>query len=184
MEPIIKDSEKNMREALSHLGEELKKIRTGRASTSLVEDIKVSYYGSFMLMKEVATLSAPEPGLIQIKPFDRNSISDIELAIRNSDLGLSPINDGNFVRLNLPPLTEERRVEFVRQAKKIGESAKIALRTVRGESWDKIQKMVKDGSLTEDDKYGGEKKLNELIDKMNGEVDRIVTEKEKEIMSL
>ena len=137
-----------------------------------------------MFIKELATLSTPEPSLIQIKPFDRNSIADIELAIRNSDLGLSPVNDGTFIRLNLPPLTEERRIEFVRQAKKIGESVKITLRTVRGESWDKIQKLVKDGNLTEDDKYTGEKKLNELIDKMNNEVDKIVAEKEKEIMSL
>lgn len=184
MEQIIKESEKNMSEVVSRLIEELKKIRTGRASTSLVEDMRVSYYGSTMSMKEIATLSAPEPGLIQIKPFDRNAINDIELAIRNSDLGLTPINDGNFVRISLPPLTEERRLELAKQAKKIGESAKISLRTTRGESWEKIQKMVKSGSLTEDDKYGGEKKLNELIDKNNSEVDKTVLAKEKEIMSL
>ena len=184
MEQIIKETEKLMNDALNRLSEDLKKIRTGRASTSLVEDIRVSYYGTMMAMREVATLSAPEAGLIQIKPFDKGAINDIENAIRNSDLGLSPINDGVFVRVTLPPLTEERRTELAKQSKKTGDAAKVMMRTIRGESWEKIQKMVKDSSLTEDDKYRGEKKLNELIDKMNVSVDKIVSEKEKEIMSI
>ncbi len=184
MDRIIKDTEKTMRETLSRLADDLKKIRTGRASTSLVEDLKVSYYGTMMSMREVATLSAPEAGLIQIKPFDKGAINDIETAIRNADLGLSPINDGIFIRVSLPPLTQERRTDLAKQAKKTGDAAKVALRTVRGENWEIIQKSVKDGSLTEDDKYSGEKKLNELIDKMNSEIDKIISEKEKEIMSL
>lgn len=184
MDSIIKDVDRKMLEALSHLEEELKKIRTGRAHTSLVEDLKVSYYGSMMSLREVATLSAPEPGLIAIKPFDRSSIGDIELAIRNSDLGLNPVNDGNFVRISLPPLTEERRGELAKQVKKTGEAAKVTLRTIRGEAWDQIQKMVKNSELTEDDKYSGEKRLNDIIDKMNAEIDKTVQAKEKEIMSL
>lgn len=184
MDKIIKDAESKMREALSRLADELKKIRTGRAHTSLVEDLRVSYYGSSMALREVATLSAPEPGLIQIKPFDRNSINDIETAIRNADLGLNPVNDGNFVRISLPPLTEERRSELAKNVKKTGDGAKVALRTIRGEAWDTVQRMVKSSELTEDDKYSGEKKLNDLIDKMNAEVDKIVSEKEKEVMSL
>lgn len=184
MEQTLKESKQKMTETVFRLAEELKKIRTGRAKTSLIEDLKVSYYGSTMSLKEVATLSSPEASLIQIKPFDKNSIGDIELAIRNSDLGITPVNDGTFVRISLPPLTEERRTELAKHAKKIGESAKVSLRTIRGESWEKIQKMEKDGNLTEDDKYLGEKKLNELVDRMNSEVDKTVSEKEKEIMSL
>ena len=184
MEEILKESERKMEEVLVRLTEELKKIRTGRANTSLVEDLKVSYYGSTMFLKEVATLSSPEAGLIQIKPFDKNSIGDIELAVKNSDLGINPINDGVFVRISLPPLTEERRSDLVKQAKKTTESAKVSLRTARGESWDKIQKMVKDGSLTEDDKYLGEKRLNEIIEKMNVKTDSILADKDQEIMSL
>lgn len=184
MDAIIKEVEKRMREAIAHLSEELKKIRTGRAHTSLVEDLRVSYYGSTMALREVASLSAPEPGLIAIKPFDRNSINDIELAIRNSELGLNPINDGNFVRISLPPLTEERRLELAKQVKKTGEGSKVTLRTLRGDAWDQIQKMVKSSELTEDDKYAGEKRLNDIIDRMNAEVDKVVAAKEKEIMSL
>ncbi len=184
MDKIIKDAENNMSEALSHLEEDLKKIRTGRAHTSLVEDIKVNYYGSNLSMREVATLSAPEPGLIQIKPFDRSAINDIELAIKNSDLGINPINDGTFVRISLPPLTEERRSDLARQVKKTGENAKVMLRTIRGEAWETVQKMVKNSELTEDDKYSGEKKLNDLIEKMNARTDQMVADKEKEVMSL
>lgn len=184
MDQIIKEVESKMSESILHLVEELKKIRTGRAHTSLVEDIRVNYYGSMMPLREVATLSAPEPGLIAIKPFDRGSINDIESAIRNSDIGLNPVNDGNFVRLSLPPLTEERRSELAKQVKKTGEAAKVSLRTIRGEAWDQIQRMVKSSELTEDDKYRGEKRLNEIIDKMNGEVDKTVSDKEKEVMSL
>jgi len=184
MDKILKEAENKMREALIHLSEELKKIRTGRAHTSLVEDIRVSYYGSTMAMREVATLSAPEPGLIQIKPFDRSAINDIETAIRNADLGLNPMNDGTFVRIALPALTQERRSELAKNVKKTGDGAKVTLRTVRGEAWETVQKMVKSSELTEDDKYSGEKRLNDLIDKMNAEVDKIVSEKEKEVMSL
>lgn len=184
MDKILKEVESKMTDSILHLVEELKKVRTGRAHTSLVEDLRVSYYGSSMPLREVATLSAPEPGLIAIKPFDRNSISDIELAIRNADLGLNPINDGNFVRISLPPLTEERRTELAKQVKKTGEAAKVTLRTIRGEAWDQIQRMVKKSELTEDDKYRGEKRLNEIIEKMNAEVDKTVTDKEKEVMSM
>lgn len=184
MDKIIKEAETKMQESISHLAEELKKIRTGRAHTSLVEDLKVSYYGTMMSLREVATLSAPEPGLIAIKPFDRNAINDIESAIRNSGMGLNPINDGNFVRISLPPLTEERRSELAKQVKRTGEAAKVALRTIRGEAWEQIQRMVKNSELTEDDKYSGEKRLNDIIEKMNSQIDDTISGKEKEIMSL
>lgn len=184
IENLIKEAEKKMLLACEHLRDELKKIRTGRANASLVEDIRVSYYGSTMSLKEVATINTPESSLIQIKPFDRNAIGDIESAIRNSDIGLNPINDGNFVRLNLPPLTEERRIEFAKQIKRLGEESKVAIRNSRGEAWSKTQDLEKKGEATEDDKFRAEKRLNELTEKINGDVDKIVSEKEAEIMKI
>lgn len=184
MQDSIRDSENKMNLALDNLRDELRKIRTGRAQSSLVEDIKVSYYGSTVSLKELSTIMVPEPSMIQIKPFDRNAISDIELAIKNADLGLNPINDGNFVRVTLPPITEERRVELAKQIRKIGEGAKVSLRSVRGESWAKIMTLVKNSELTEDDKYKSEKELNDLVAKKNHEVDQLISEKETEIMKI
>ena len=181
---IISDAEKRMVGALSNLSEELKKIRTNRANSSLVEDIPVSYYGSTISLKEAATITTPEPSLIQIKPFDRNAIGDIELAIRNAELGFSPINDGTFVRISIPSLTEERRVELASQVKRAGENAKVQLRTLRGEAWSKDQDLVKKSEATEDDKYRSEKELNELIERMNKQVDSTVSAKEAEVMKI
>lgn len=181
---ILKDVEEKMEMTVLHLDEELKKIRTGRAQSSLVENIKVSYYGSEVALKELASIAIPEPSLIQISPFDKNSIGDIENAIRNSDLGLTPINDGNFVRISLPALTEERRKELSKKVKKIGEETKITLRNARKEAWTEIQKQEKAGNATEDDKYQFEKELNEMIEIKNEEVDSMVSSKEDEIMRL
>lgn len=181
---ILKDVENKMTVALLHLDDELKKIRTGRAQSSLVENIKVSYYGSEVALRELASIAIPEPTLIQISPFDKSSIGDIENAIRNSDLGLAPVNDGSFVRVSLPALTEERRMELSKKVKKIGEETKITLRNIRKESWAEIQKEEKSGEATEDDKFKFEKELNDLIEKKNGEVDNLVSSKEEEIMKL
>jgi len=184
VENLIKEAEKKMASAVDHLKDELTKIRTGRANASLVEDIRVAYYGATMSLKEVATITVPEPSLIQIKPFDRGSIGDIESAIRNSDIGLNPINDGNFVRLNIPALNEERRIELARQIKRVGEEVKVAIRNSRGDAWSKTQELEKKGDATEDDKFRAEKRLNELTEKINGEVDKIVSAKEAEIMKI
>ena len=181
---ILRDCQSQMEASISRMGEEIKKLRTGRANSSLVEDIKVSYWGALTPLVELAMISIPEPNLIQIKPFDKNSIGDIESAIRNADLGINPINDGNFVRLSLPPLTEERRLELVKQLKKMAEDTKVALRNTRSEVWEMVQEMVKDKELTEDDKYRLEKELNDLIEKMNKKVDQIVCEKEKDLMRI
>ena len=181
---IVRDCEKEMSALLDRLKTGLQKFRTGRANSSLVEDVKISYYGALTSLYEMATIIVPEPNLIQIKPFDRNSIADIENAIRNADLGFNPINDGNFIRVVLPPLTEERRADLLKQVKKVGEETKVTFRTSRGDSWEIIQEMVKSKELTEDDKYRMEKELNDLISKMNFEVDRIVKTKEEELMKI
>lgn len=181
---ILKEAGNRMKQAADRLFEELKKIRTGRAQSSLVEDIKVSYYGTETSLKELASITTPEAHLIQIKPYDKNSIGDIELAIRNAELGVNPTNDGNFIRIALPPMTEERRVELAKQIKKIGEETKVSLRNIRGESWAKVQSLIKNDQATEDDKYQSEEDLNKLIEKENIAVDKIVAEKGQEILKI
>ncbi|MFA7243987.1 MAG: ribosome recycling factor [Patescibacteria group bacterium] len=181
---ILKDADVKMSASIVNLKSDLTKIRTGRAQGSLVEDILVSYYGMNTSLKELASISVPEASLIQIKPFDRNSLGDIETAIRNADLGLTPVNDGTFVRLSLPPITEERRIELSKQVKKTGEEAKVSLRTIRGDAWSRVQGLIKNNEATEDDKYQAEKDLNELIERKNKEVDLMITEKESEVMKI
>ena len=184
VDQIIKESKPKMQASIDKLHDDLSKIRTGRASAAVLDGIKVSVYGSLMTLKEVASITVPESNQLYIKPWDRSVISAIETSIRNSDIGLSPINDGTAVRLILPPMTEERRKEIVGQAKRIGEESKVALRNVRSESWSKIQAAEKSGEATEDDKYRGEEELNKLIGEMNREVERIVAEKETEILKI
>lgn len=184
IEEIIKEAKPKMQSSIEKFKTELIKIRTGRANPEILDDVSVTYYGSKVTMKEVATISVPEPNQIMIKPWDKNSIGDIELAIRNSDLGLNPINDGQSVRLVLPPMTEERRKELVNQIKKLGEESKISLRNVRKESWEKVQEAEKKGDATEDDKYRAEEKLNLLINDMNAEVDKLISQKEQEVMKI
>ena len=181
---ILKEAEAKMADAILRLKEELKKVRTGRAHSGIVEDVKVSYYGLETSLRELASITAPEANLIQIKPFDRNSIGDVETAIRNADLGFNPTNDGNFVRITLPPMTEERRIELAKQIKKYGEESKISMRTIRGDAWSRVQKGEKTGDVTEDDRYQAEEKLNKLIEKMNQNVEQVVAEKEKEVMKI
>jgi ribosome recycling factor len=171
-------------QVIDKLKEDFKGIRTGRASSGLVENIIVSYYGQNTPLKQMANITTPDAALIQIQPWDKNSLGDIELAIRNSDLNLSPTNDGNVVRISLPPMTQERREELVRNISKKGEEARIALRNVRGETWEQIQKMQKSGSITEDDKYSAEEELNKTINDYNKIIETVLKEKETEIKSI
>lgn len=181
---IIKELTGDFEKIIERLREDFANIRTGRASTSLVENIKVNYYGSVSILKQMATLSTPDASQIIIQPWDKNALGDVELAIRNSDLNLSGVNDGNVVRIILPPMTEERRNELIRNISKKGEEARIALRNVRQQAWDKIKKMEKDGEVTEDDKYSGEKELNEIIETFNKKVEEIVKLKEQELRTI
>lgn len=184
IEEIIKAVRPKMKLAVEALSEDLKKIRTGRANPAIVDNIRVSYYGTSTPLREMASITVPEPTVIAIKPWDRNALSDIELAFRNSDLGLSPVNDGIMIRLVLPPMTEERRKEIVVQVQKTGEQTKIALRNIRGEAWDKVQAGEKGGQVTEDDRYRAEDELNKLISEMNKEVDAVVSAKQNEIKQI
>lgn len=184
IDQILDNIKPKMQGAINNLKEDLAKIRTGRAHASILDGIFVSYYGSNTALKEVASITTPESSVISIKPWDKGILADIETSIRNSDIGLSPVNDGTQIRLILPPMTEERRKEIFGQVKKHGEQAKINLRTIRGEAWSKVQAAVKNKEATEDDKYTAEEKLNKAIEEMNKEIDKIVSEKEAEIMKI
>jgi len=184
IDQIIEEIKPKMANTLRSLADDLVNIRTGRAHAAILDGITVQYYSSSTPLREVASITIPEPTVIAIKPWDKNVLNDIEIAIKNSDLGLSPVNDGSQIRLILPPMTEERRKELASQVKKLGEQTKVALRTVRGEAWSKVQSAVKNKEATEDDKYSAEEKLNKLIEEMNKEVDLILNSKEQEIMKI
>lgn len=180
----IRELKSKFEQVVAKLKEDFAGIRTGRASTGLIENIQVSYYGSTQPLKQMATLTVPDPAHIVVQPWDKNALGDIELAIRNSDTGLSPVNDGSVIRINLPSMTEEHREELIRGITKKGEEARIALRNLRGETWDRIRKMEKDGEITEDDRYSAEKELNDIINDYNKKVEESVSEKEKDLRSI
>lgn len=184
VDQIIESIKPKISATLENLQSELTRIRTGRAHAGILDGIYVPYYGGKTLLKEVASISTPEPTVIAIKPWDKNVLADIESVIRASDLGLSPVNDGVQIRLILPLMTEERRKEIALQVKKCGEQAKIAIRTIRGEAWSKVQAAVKNKEATEDDKYSAEEKLNKVVEEKNKEIDKILAEKEAEIMRI
>lgn len=168
---VLKSTEPKMDSVITTLETELKNIRTGRANAALVEDITVSYFGTDTPLKQLASITIPEPTQIVVQPWDKQSLGDIEIALKNSDLNLSITNDGKSVRISLPPMTGERREELSRLVKKHGEEARVAIRNIRGEAWDQIQGGFKKGDVTEDDKYRGEKELNELIDRKNKDIE-------------
>ncbi len=184
LEKILRELTPKMAQVIERLEDDLKSIRTGRASGSLVEDILVPYYGTDTPLKQVASISTPDAGLIVIQPWDKGILGDIEKAIRAANLGLNPINDGQSLRLAMPPLTAERRQEFVKLAHQKAEAARIGLRTLRKESWEQIQEAERKGDLTEDDRYQGEDRLNKMIDDNNQKVEDVLAHKEKEITTL
>ncbi len=161
---------------------DLAKIRTGRANISLLDGIKVEYYGTLSPLNQVATLNTPDPRLITIKPWDKSLIPAIEKAIQqHSELGLNPSSDGELVRLPIPPLTQERRKELVKLVKKMGEDAKVALRNARREANETLKEFEKSGDISQDDSTKGLKKVQELTDQHVAQIDEIVGNKEKEI---
>lgn len=176
--------EEKMQKSIKVLKEELHSIRAGRANPALLDRITVNYYGSQMPLKQIANISAPEPRLLVVQPYDANSIADIEKAITQSDLGINPSNDGKVIRLAIPMLTEERRKELLKIVKKTGEEAKIAIRNERREANDKLKKMQKNNELTEDDLKRAEDEVQKLTDKYIEIIDELISKKEKEIMEV
>jgi ribosome recycling factor len=179
---IIGQHKSKAEKALQFLADELKAARTGRASTTLVENVKVDYYGTPTLLKQLASLAAPQADSIVIKPFDPASIKEIEKAIKNSDLSLAPIIDGKIIRLSIPPLSEERRRQIVNQVKQNGEQAKISLRNIRHDSLKELQRQEDAKLITEDDHENGKKQLDELTKEYTNKIDSSVKIKSDEIM--
>ncbi|RII26610.1 MAG: ribosome recycling factor [Geobacter sp.] len=174
----------HMDKTIDSLRKEFQKIRTGRATTALLDDVKVDYYGTPSPLSQVATLAVPEARTITIQPWEAKQIPVIEKAIMNANLGLTPANDGKLIRLNLPPLTEERRKDIVKQLKKMGEETKVALRNNRRDAIDDLKKLEKEKKISEDDLKRAEKEVQEHTDKHVAKVDEVVAHKEKEVLEV
>jgi ribosome recycling factor len=181
---IINKKESEFAKAVEHLKNELSTLRTGRANSSLVENMEVEYYGAKTPLIQIAQIAVPEPRQITIQPYDKNALKDIEKAVQVSNLGINPINDGTYIRLTIPPMTEERRKEIVKVVSQMSEKARVSIRNVREEIWKEIQKMEKDGQISEDDKIAGKEELQEVVDKYNEEIKKISEAKEKEVMTI
>ena len=180
----MQNAENRMEKAISALNTDLAAIRAGRANPAILDKITVEYYGVPTPIQQVGTVAVPEPRTITIQPWDASILNDIEKAIQKSDLGLNPNNDGKMIRLNFPPLTEERRKELVKGISKRGEEGKVALRNIRRDSLEAFKKQKKDGEITEDDLKNLETKIQKLTDKYVAEVDKLISAKEKEIMEV
>lgn len=178
------DAEKRMKSAIQSLEDDLAGIRTGRASPALIEKLSIEYYGSPVPLIQLATISVPEPRQLLIRPFDATSIKDIEKAILSSDLGLTPINDGKVIRLNIPPLNEQRRVELTKIVGNRCEEARIAIRNVRRDSIKDLRDFEKEKLISEDDLEQGEESIQKITDRMVEEVNAIGERKESEIMEV
>ncbi len=181
---IYKDIEDKMKKTVSVYNEELQSIRAGRANPALLDQIQVDYYGQMTPLNQVASVSAPEPRLLVIQPWDVNLIPIIEKEIQKSDLGLNPSNDGKLVRLVIPMLTEERRRDLTKVVNKNGENAKVAVRNIRRDAMDSIKKLEKDKSISEDEKKVGEDEVQKITDKYIKEVDSVTKRKEDELMEI
>lgn len=179
---VLRNVEKRMQDAERTLSRDLGSIRAGRANASLLEGIHVSYYGAPTPLNQLAQISVPEARMIVITPFDKNSIGDIEKAINKSDLGITPSNDGNVIRLIVPQLTEERRREIARQVGEEAENAKVAVRNIRRDGIDELRKLEKSGDLSEDELRRYEKEVQTLTDNSVKNVDALAAEKEREII--
>lgn len=184
IETATKDATHKMEQAVAHLKDDLAGIRTGRAAPAVINRVTVEYYGTPVPLNQLAGVSVPEPRLLQIQPFDKSAISAIERAIMGSDLGITPSNDGNVIRLAFPPLTEERRKELVKQVHHRAEEARVAVRNVRRHAKEEMEKLERDGAISQDDLIRAEKELQKLTDRFVTEVDEIQGHKEQELMEV
>ena len=184
MERLISDSEKRMKKSIQALEEEFNTIRTGRASSALFEKIKVEYYGQQVPLNQVATISVPEARLVVIQPWDRSVLSEVEKAIQKSELSVNPSNDGKVIRINIPPLTEERRKEFVKLAKNKAEGCRVAIRNIRRDANEELKNKQKHSDISEDDSKRGMDDVQKLTDKYIAEVNKVLEAKEKEILEI
>ncbi len=181
---VLQKAEEDFAKALAHLQEEFGKLQIGRASAGLVEGLAVEAYGTKQPFKAVASISVPDARTVQIQPWDKTMLGPIEKAVHDSDLDLNPTNNGVAVILSIPPLTEERRKDLVKVVHRLAEEAKISVRNARHDAMGKFKQMEHDGDMTEDDKKGADKKLQEKVDRVNGEVVELSKKKEEAIMTV
>ena len=180
---LLHDVEGRMRKTVEALEADLRTIRTGRASPALVERVMVEYYGTPTPLKQLAVISAPEPQLLTIRPYDPGSLGDIERAILKSELGLTPVNDGRIIRLPIPRLTEERRQELAKRVRQRVEEGKVALRNIRRETLDDLREFEKEKLIPEDDFYRGKDDIQDLTDRYVEQMDKTSTRKQREVMA-
>ncbi|MEW6077995.1 MAG: ribosome recycling factor [Thermodesulfobacteriota bacterium] len=181
---VYEEMEEKMEKTLSKFSGEMRKVRTGRASLSILDGVMVDYYGTPTPLNQLASLSVPESRMIVIQPWDGNAIKDVEKAILQSNIGLTPNNDGKIIRLSIPPLTEQRRKEIAKQARQISEDYKVALRNVRRDANENLKQLKKDGDISEDDAVVAKDKVQEITDKYISRIDAAYQEKEKEILEV
>ena len=184
IDSAMKDATHKMEQALAHLKEDLGAIRTGRAAPAVLNRVVVEYYGTPVPLNQLASTSVPEPRLLQVTPFDKTAIGAIEKAIQSSDLGITPSNDGNVIRLAFPPLTEERRKELVKQVHHRAEEGRVSVRNVRRHSKEEMEKLEREGGISEDELVRAEKELQKLTDRFVAEIDDIQGHKEQELMEV
>lgn len=178
---IIKDTEAKMKKTVEATQREFSIVRTGRASTSLVESLRVDYYGAPTPLRQIASITTPDARLVMVQPWDKNALADIERAILKSEIGITPTNDGKAIRLSIPPLTDERRGELDKILKKIAEDGRVSLRTCRHSAVEHIRKLEKDKAITEDDRFKSQEEIQKLTDKYIKEIDTFLAGKEKEV---
>ncbi|PZR06695.1 MAG: ribosome recycling factor [Archangium gephyra] len=180
----VKNLSESIKKSIEALKQQMTKIRTGRANAAMLDGVRVSFYGTPTPLAQTAAVAVPEPRLITVKPWDKSIIRDIEKALLEANLGLTPQNDGEIIRLPIPPLTEQRRKEIAKQVKSTGEDHKVAIRKYRQEANDKIKNALKDKVITEDDKKRAEEKVQKETDAGIAQVDDVVAKKEKEVLEV
>ncbi len=181
---LKKETKQRMEKAVDAVRNDFAKLRTGKATPALLDGISVNYYGSQMPVKQVANVSAPEPRLLVVQPWEKNMLGEIEKAILKSDLDLNPTNDGIVIRIPIPQLTEERRKDLVKVAKKVGEEGKVSIRNIRRDANDALKKAEKDSEISEDMMHNAQDEVQELTDDYVKKIDTLLEQKEKEIMGV
>jgi ribosome recycling factor len=184
LKEVMHDAQDKMRKTVEAVGREFGTIRTGRASSALVENIKVEYYGTPTPLKQLAGISTPDPKLIVIQPWDASALAEVEKAILKSDIGITPLNDGRVIKLGIPQLTQERRAELVKVIKKMAEDGRVSIRSVRRETNDRIKALEKAKTVSEDESAKSLDEIQKLTDKEIKEIDETLAKKEKELMEV
>jgi len=184
IDDILKEADEKMKKSVVTTGHELATVRTGRASGAIIEHLTVDYYGTKTPLNQMASITVPEPQLLVVQPWDKTALEAVEKAIMQSDLGLSPSNDGNLIRLPFPPLSEERRKELVRHVKKLAEHGRVSVRNIRRDANERVKRLKKEHEIAEDDSKRAHDECQDLTDKHIAEIDALIEAKELEIMEV